>query len=99
MGTISSSELTTSTAVLCRLAEDDVELAAHFDVRRRVFVELQMLFEGTDRDDRAGDRLAAVALRDAARQRCRRRRWLAGARAGGRSAVRRTRRGLRRIIG
>lgn len=50
MGTISSSG--PATRVLCRLAEDDVELAAHFDVRRRVFVDLQALFEGTDRDDR-----------------------------------------------
>ena len=46
MGTISSSELTASAAVLCRLAEDDGELAAHFDVRRRVFVELQSAVRG-----------------------------------------------------
>ena len=52
MGTISSSGPATSAAVLCRLAEDAAELAAHFDVRRQVFVDLQALFEGTDRDDR-----------------------------------------------
>ena len=52
MGTISSSEPATSASVLCRLAEDAVELAAHFDVRRQVFVDLQRLFDGTDRDDR-----------------------------------------------
>jgi putative N-acetyltransferase (TIGR04045 family) len=49
MGTISSSGPASRTA-LCRLAEDAAELAAHFDVRRRVFVDLQGLFEGTDRD-------------------------------------------------
>jgi len=52
MGTISSSGPVTESAVLCRLAEDALDLGAHFDVRRRVFVDLQALFEGTDRDDR-----------------------------------------------
>jgi putative N-acetyltransferase (TIGR04045 family) len=36
----------------CRPAGDELELAAHYDVRRRVFVEAQRLFEGSDRDER-----------------------------------------------
>jgi putative N-acetyltransferase (TIGR04045 family) len=51
METISSSPPAAS-ALVCRFAESAGELAAHFDVRRRVFVEAQRLFSGTDRDDR-----------------------------------------------
>jgi putative N-acetyltransferase (TIGR04045 family) len=39
----------------CRLAAGPAELAAHFAVRRAVFVEAQALFEGDDRDDRDGE--------------------------------------------
>jgi putative N-acetyltransferase (TIGR04045 family) len=65
MGTISSSAPAAS-AVACRLAADADELAAHFDVRRRVFVEQQRLFEGTDRDvrDTRADTLHVVGLVD-----------------------------------
>ena len=65
MGTISSSAPTGSAAV-CRLAADAEQLAAHFDVRRSVFVELQGLFEGSDRDERdeREDTLHAVGLVD-----------------------------------
>jgi putative N-acetyltransferase (TIGR04045 family) len=37
---------------VCRLAAGPAELAAHYDVRRRVFVEAQGLFEESDRDER-----------------------------------------------
>ena len=65
MGTISSSAPTASAAA-CRLAADAEQLAAHFDVRRSVFVELQGLFEGSDRDERDDreDTLHAVGLVD-----------------------------------
>ncbi|MGH2969980.1 MAG: MSMEG_0567/Sll0786 family nitrogen starvation N-acetyltransferase [Solirubrobacteraceae bacterium] len=47
---------------------DAGELAAHFDIRRRVFVELQGLFDSSDRDDRdvRGDTLHVVGLVDGA---------------------------------
>jgi putative N-acetyltransferase (TIGR04045 family) len=51
METIVSSALAAS-GTRCRPAADELELAAHFDVRRRVFVEAQRLFEGSDRDER-----------------------------------------------
>ena len=65
MGTISSSAPTASAAA-CRLAADAEQLAAHFDVRRSVFVELQGLFEGSDLDERdeREDTLHAVGLVD-----------------------------------
>jgi putative N-acetyltransferase (TIGR04045 family) len=66
METIFSWRLTGSLA--CRLAEGADELAAHFDVRRRVFVDDQRLFSGSDRDERdvlAGT-LHAVGLADGA---------------------------------
>ena len=65
MGTISSSAPAAS-ATACRLAADAEQLAAHFDIRRRVFVELQGLFEGSDRDERdeREDTLHAVGLVD-----------------------------------
>ena len=63
MGTISSSAPAAS-ATACRLAADAGELAAHFDIRRRVFVEQQRLFDGSDRDERddCTDTLHAVGL-------------------------------------
>ena len=63
MGTISSSAPAASAAA-CRLAADAEELAAHFDIRRHVFVALQGLFEGSDRDDRdeREDTLHAVGV-------------------------------------
>ena len=51
MGTISSSAIATSAAT-CRLAADAGERAAHFEIRRRVFVDQQGLFTGSDRDER-----------------------------------------------
>jgi putative N-acetyltransferase (TIGR04045 family) len=51
METMSSSVLATSGS-LCRPAAGEAELAAHHDVRRRVFVDAQGLFAGSDRDDR-----------------------------------------------
>ena len=52
------------TRPLCRLAAGTAELAAHFAVRRRVFVEGQRLFEAEDRDERDDrpDTLHAVAF-------------------------------------
>lgn len=50
MGKIFSSALAASGS-LCRPAAGEAELAAHYDVRRRVFVEAHRLFEGSDRDD------------------------------------------------
>jgi putative N-acetyltransferase (TIGR04045 family) len=49
METISSSATTASAA--CRLADGADELAAHFAVRRRVFVLDQALFAVTDKDE------------------------------------------------
>jgi putative N-acetyltransferase (TIGR04045 family) len=37
-------------AVACRAVRDDAERELHLEIRRRVFVEEQGLFEGTDRD-------------------------------------------------
>jgi putative N-acetyltransferase (TIGR04045 family) len=51
METISSSPVAAD-ALVCRFAESADELAAHFAVRHRVFVEAQRLFAGTDRDER-----------------------------------------------
>jgi putative N-acetyltransferase (TIGR04045 family) len=51
METISSSPPAAS-ALACRFVETADELAAHFAVRHRVFVEAQGLFTGTDRDER-----------------------------------------------
>lgn len=65
MGTISSSATATSAAA-CRLAADAGERAAHFEIRRRVFVEQQALFSGSDRDeyDARDGTLHAVGLFD-----------------------------------
>jgi putative N-acetyltransferase (TIGR04045 family) len=52
METVSSSPLATSAT--CRLACGPDELAAHYAVRRRVFVEDQALFAGSDEDARDG---------------------------------------------
>src|SRR6266511_3065566 len=38
-------------AAVCRVAADRAELAAHFAVRRHIFVEAQALFEVDDRDE------------------------------------------------
>jgi putative N-acetyltransferase (TIGR04045 family) len=59
---ISSSAPTAEVAVAASLDE----LSRHFAVRRRVFVELQGLFEGSDRDahDDAPDTVHVVALVD-----------------------------------
>jgi putative N-acetyltransferase (TIGR04045 family) len=48
----------------CRLARDAADLAAHFAVRRAIFVEAQNLFELDDRDARDDDpaTLHAVAV-------------------------------------
>jgi len=48
----------------CALARDSEELAAHFAIRRSVFVEAQGLFADDDRDDRDDDpdTLHAVGL-------------------------------------
>jgi putative N-acetyltransferase (TIGR04045 family) len=64
METVSSSPLATST--VCRLARGPDELAAHYAVRQRVFVEDQSLFAGSDEDerDRRPGTLHAVALYD-----------------------------------
>jgi putative N-acetyltransferase (TIGR04045 family) len=48
---ISSSPLVAE-ALLCRPVEGADELAAHLEVRRRVFVDAQRLFSVTDRDAR-----------------------------------------------
>jgi putative N-acetyltransferase (TIGR04045 family) len=66
METVSSSPRAAS--LTCRLAEGDDELAAHFDVRRRVFVEAQRLFVGSDRDERdlRAATLHAVGVADGA---------------------------------
>jgi putative N-acetyltransferase (TIGR04045 family) len=52
MEILSSSPRATSAS--CRLARGPDELAAHYAVRRRVFVEDQALFEGSDEDERDG---------------------------------------------
>ncbi|MDA0159675.1 GNAT family N-acetyltransferase [Solirubrobacter ginsenosidimutans] len=59
---ISSSAHTAEVAIAASLDE----LSAHFAVRRRVFVEQQGLFEGSDRDayDDLADTLHVVALVD-----------------------------------
>lgn len=48
----------------CALAGDPAELAAHFAIRRSVFVEAQGLFTGSDRDEHDDDAatLHAVGL-------------------------------------
>lgn len=38
-------------APVCRVVRDGEELAAHFEVRRQVFVQAQGLFERSDRDE------------------------------------------------
>jgi putative N-acetyltransferase (TIGR04045 family) len=50
METVSSSPPAAS--AVCRIAEGPDELAAHFAVRARVFVQDQRLFEDSDRDER-----------------------------------------------
>jgi putative N-acetyltransferase (TIGR04045 family) len=62
--TVSSSPTTASAD--CRLAEAPDELAAHFAVRRRVFVHDQALFAVTDKDERdwTPGTLHVVALAD-----------------------------------
>jgi putative N-acetyltransferase (TIGR04045 family) len=64
METVSSSPLATSAT--CRLACGPDELAAHYAVRQRVFVDDQALFEGSDEDarDRAPGTLHVVGLSD-----------------------------------
>ncbi|MGZ4178412.1 MAG: MSMEG_0567/Sll0786 family nitrogen starvation N-acetyltransferase [Solirubrobacteraceae bacterium] len=44
-----------ATGVECRLVGSADELASHFDVRRRVFVDEQAIFAGDDRDERDED--------------------------------------------
>jgi putative N-acetyltransferase (TIGR04045 family) len=63
MGTTSSLSLPASGVTVARAA-GDAELAAHFEVRRRVFVELQGLFRGSDRDgrDEAWDTLHVIGV-------------------------------------
>jgi putative N-acetyltransferase (TIGR04045 family) len=63
METVSSSPVASA---VCRLADGADELAAHFAVRERVFVEDQRLFAGSDRDERdlSDATLHAVAVCD-----------------------------------
>jgi putative N-acetyltransferase (TIGR04045 family) len=51
-------------SAVCRIAAGDDELAAHFAVRRRIFVDAQALFAGDDRDewDARADTSHAVAV-------------------------------------
>ncbi len=44
-----------ATGVECRLVGSTDELASHFDVRRRVFVDEQAIFVGDDRDEHDED--------------------------------------------
>ncbi len=46
----------------CLLVRNDADLAAHFDIRRRVFVEAQRLFSGSDRDAHDEDRATLHAI-------------------------------------
>jgi len=64
METVSSSPIAAS--AICRLADGPDELAAHFAVRARVFVEDQRLFAGSDKDERdaSAATLHAVAVCD-----------------------------------
>ncbi len=64
METVSSSPVAASAT--CRLARGPDELAAHYAVRRRVFVEDQALFDGSDEDarDRLPGTLHVVGLSD-----------------------------------
>ena len=64
METVSSSPVATSAT--CRLAGSEDELAAHYAVRQRVFVDDQALFEGSDEDarDRMPSTLHVVGLSD-----------------------------------
>jgi putative N-acetyltransferase (TIGR04045 family) len=64
METVSSSPLATSAT--CRLACGPDELAAHYAVRQRVFVDDQALFDGSDEDarDRMPGTLHVVGLSD-----------------------------------
>jgi putative N-acetyltransferase (TIGR04045 family) len=58
----------TASALVCRLAKTDGELAAHHAVRHRIFVVDQRLFVGNDRDERdlAPETLHAVGVDDGA---------------------------------
>lgn len=63
-GVSSRSSIAVSAPIVCRLADDEAELEAHFELRRRVFVQEQGLFGSDDRDDRDGEpgTLHAVGL-------------------------------------
>jgi putative N-acetyltransferase (TIGR04045 family) len=47
---------------VCRLASDEDDLDAHFELRREVFVSEQALFAGDDRDERDQDPATLHAL-------------------------------------
>jgi putative N-acetyltransferase (TIGR04045 family) len=51
----SRSSIAASAPIVCRLADTEGELEAHFELRRRVFVEEQGLFVLDDRDDSDGE--------------------------------------------
>jgi putative N-acetyltransferase (TIGR04045 family) len=53
--TASSPSSTTPSVLVCRVADDPAELAAHFSLRRHVFVVEQRIFEADDRDPRDDD--------------------------------------------
>ena len=50
----------------CRIATTAQDLASHFEIRHRVFVQEQAIFTGTDRDERDDDpaTLAVIGLVD-----------------------------------
>jgi putative N-acetyltransferase (TIGR04045 family) len=65
-GESSRSSATLSASSACHLVSDDGELEAHFELRRRVFVEEQGLFVLDDHDERDDqpDTLHAIGLVD-----------------------------------
>jgi putative N-acetyltransferase (TIGR04045 family) len=65
-GVSSPSSIALSAPISCHRATGDRELEAHFELRRRVFVEEQSLFALDDRDDhdRRSSTLHAIGLVD-----------------------------------
>ena len=66
-GVSSPSSIAPSAPISCHVAAGTSELEAHFELRRRVFVEEQALFELDDRDehDDRPETLHAIGLVDA----------------------------------
>jgi putative N-acetyltransferase (TIGR04045 family) len=52
---VSLSSAAAETPAVCRVVRDPAELAQHLAVRRRVFVEEQRIFAGSDRDEHDDD--------------------------------------------